>query len=361
MQYYSKEKDFQNLYDKLKEKNLLMNYKSILSNPPNFNKFNDIKNKNNKAQYLSYDFQNTIELHPFGEKCYNFDNQPNINIIKENKKKEVINKNAKKLDKNSIIENLYNKKIKFVVKKENTSINKNIKIEQNMENKFLEFNTFQNNSLYYNSYNKDFLNEKFKYNQYINNEENNINKIINKNKLNNFSFSANKFQLINRKRKHNNLNSDDNKPINKNVYEEIINSFNSKFPNKKICDFPHSKNGKQKQNLINSSVVNINSTQKGNNNIGNTYLKSKFNDFHKNNNKKNLYKKSIQNDKKADESLMKELINENNNEKNFDNNSYIPQIFESQNSSIMIGGIEYTTLLIPKRYLGKIKAKLYQS
>ena len=90
-------------------------------------------------------------------------------------------------------------------------------------------------------------------------------------------------------------------------------------------------------------------------------MKSKFNDFHKNNNKKNLYKKSIQNDKKADESLMKELINENNNEKNFDNNSYIPQIFESQNSSIMIGGIEYTTLLIPKRYLGKIKAKLYQS
>ena len=58
---------------------------------------------------------------------------------------------------------------------------------------------------------------------------------------------------------------------------------------------------------------------------------------------------------------MKELINENNKEKNLDNNSYIPQIFESQNSSLMIVGIEYTTLLVSKRYLGKIKAKLYQS
>lgn len=359
MQYYSKEKDFQNLYDKLKEKNLIINYKSILCNPPNFNIFNDVKNKNNKDQYLSYDFKNIIELNPIRENCFNFDNQPNIEIFKENNKKEVINKNADKLNKKSIIEHLYNKKIKFVVKKENSYINKSIQLDENIKNKFLELNTFQNNSLYYNSCNKDFLNEKFKYNQYINNEENNINKTINKNKLNNFSFPTNKFQLINHKRKHNNLNPNDNKPINKNVYEEIINSFSFKFPNKKISDFPHSKNGKQKQNIINSSVVN--STQKNNNNIGNIYLKGKFNDFHKNNNKKNLYKKSIQYDKKEDENLMKKLINENNNEKNLENNSNIPQIFESQNSSIMIGGIEYTTLLVPKRYLGKIKAKLYQS
>jgi hypothetical protein len=361
MQYYSKDKDFQNLYEKLKEKNKIINYKSILCNPPNFNIFNDVKNKNNKGQYLSYDFQDTIELNPIRENCFNFDNQTNIKIFKENNKKEVINKNSDKLNKNSIIENLYNKKIKFVVKKENPFINKSIQLNENIENKFLEFNTFQNNSLYYNSCNKDFLNEKFKFNQYINNEENNIIKTINKNKINNFSFFTNKFQLINHKRKHNNLNPKDSKLINKNVYEELINSFDFKSPNKKISDFPHSKKGKQRQDAINSSVVNINSTQKNNNNIGNTYLKGKFNGFHKNNNKKNLYKKSIQYDKKEDEYLLKELINENNNEKNLENNSYIPQIFESQNSSIMIGGIEYTTLLVPKRYLGKIKAKLYQS
>ncbi len=35
--------------------------------------------------------------------------------------------------------------------------------------------------------------------------------------------------------------------------------------------------------------------------------------------------------------------------------SFMPQIFESQAPPIIINGIEYTTLLIPKVYLKKIK------
>ena len=35
--------------------------------------------------------------------------------------------------------------------------------------------------------------------------------------------------------------------------------------------------------------------------------------------------------------------------------SYIPQIFESNAPSILINGLEYTTILVPKQFIEKIK------
>lgn len=353
MHYYSSQKDSKNLNVKNKEKNVKLNYESILSHPPNYNIFLDDKNNNNNAQYLLYNFQNKIGLNPIGDDDFNFDSQLDIKIVKGNNKKEVINKKVGLLNKHIINEKKYNKNIKFLVKKENLAIHNCIQLDENLENKNFEFNNYPNNYLNNNAYSKYLLNQKKK------NEQKNINKTINNKKLCNFSFSQNKIELIKHKRKHNDLNSDNNKQINKKDYKELTNSINSKTPVNKYCYFPKSKNLNQRTNINIPSFINFNSNPKSNNNISNTYLKDNLNDLNNIDNKKNLYKNSIHYCMKEDKKVINEYNNKNKFEKNMTKSSFTPQIFESQNSSTMIGGIEYTTLLIPKRYLEKIKAKLY--
>ena len=150
--------------------------------------------------------------------------------------------------------------------------------------------------------------------------------------------------------------------INKNIYQGNINPYQNNFFPFKVCSnnqimnfFPNQiKN--QRPNVINSSIININSTQKDNNTIPNIFFTDKINhNYNINNN--NEYNKIIPNIMNKKECSTKALNKANNNEENRENNSITPQIFESQ-SSIMIGGIEYTTLLVPKKYLGKIRVKM---
>lgn len=99
---------------------------------------------------------------------------------------------------------------------------------------------------------------------------------------------------------------------------------------------------------INSNVINYNSFSNLCNGINNNinekdiYIQNK-NYYYKQNVKENNYDINMA-------KIQKSSI-ENEREKK----SYIPQIFESQAPSIKINGLEYTTVLVPKKYIEKIK------
>ena len=356
MQYYSKEKQFQNLNNLYNNTPININ-KSILPQPPIYKNSFEYNINNNNEQYFPFYTPNIQGLNTMTGNLFNINKD--IIIGKSNLNRGVMNKNIDELKKKEINEknggNENNQNIKFSTKKENPKISHNIQLNENLEYQNKEFNFFDNNFLNNNSYNNYFPNEKFKFSQNINNEE----KINTKKRINK---KLKKVGLLNRKTKNNNLKSDDNKPINKNVYEEIINSFNYKSLNQKYCDdFTKPQNPNKKTNVINSSIININSNQKSNNNIKNTNFKDNLNNLNNDNKDKNLYNRSIQNYINKNENLIKLSNNETNNEKSNEKSCYVPQIFESQNSLINIGGIDYTTLLVPKRYLERIKARFYQS
>lgn len=96
---------------------------------------------------------------------------------------------------------------------------------------------------------------------------------------------------------------------------------------------------------INSNVINYNTFSKLRNGINNN-IKEK--DLYIKNNNYN-YKQNFK-ENNYDINIQKSSI-KNEREKK----SYIPQIFESQAPSIKINGLEYTTVLVPKKYIEKIK------
>ena len=96
---------------------------------------------------------------------------------------------------------------------------------------------------------------------------------------------------------------------------------------------------------INSNVINYNTFSNLCNGI-NKNIKEK--DIYIKNNNYN-YKQNFK-ENNYDINIQKSSI-KNEREKK----SYIPQIFESQAPSIKINGLEYTTILVPKKYIEKIK------
>jgi hypothetical protein len=99
---------------------------------------------------------------------------------------------------------------------------------------------------------------------------------------------------------------------------------------------------------INSNVINYNTFSNLGNGINNNI---KENDLYIKNNNYN-YK---QNFKENNYDINMAKIQKSNIKNEREKKSYIPQIFESQAPSIKINGLEYTTILVPKKYIEKIK------
>jgi hypothetical protein len=99
---------------------------------------------------------------------------------------------------------------------------------------------------------------------------------------------------------------------------------------------------------INSNVINYNTFSNLGNGINNNI---KENDLYIKNNNYN-YK---QNFKENNYDINMAKIQKSNIKNEREKKSYIPQIFESQAPSIKINGLEYTTVLVPKKYIEKIK------
>ena len=99
---------------------------------------------------------------------------------------------------------------------------------------------------------------------------------------------------------------------------------------------------------INSNVINYNSFSYLCNGINN-YINEKDMNIHNNNYN---YKQNF-NENNYD--INKPKIQKTNIENEREKKSNIPQIFESLAPSIKINGLEYTTILVPKKYIEKIK------
>lgn len=234
---------------------------------------------------------------------------------------------------------------------EQTAINNNsIQLEEENNNMF-DFYNFQNND-----YNK--INEKYEYMINLNNE-NKIKKNIRKKKDNDPSISMKKKALTSKKKKISNFNIENDLQTNRNIYLENFPGFNLNAQNNQYFNFSKKQSKNTKPNVINSSIININSAKKRNKSTQNKsfYDKLNYNINYKNN--ENELNKNFQNQEIEKENLLKSSNAANEIEKVNLKDSYIPQVFESQNSSTIIGGVEYTTLLVPKKYLGKIRAKMF--
>lgn len=336
-------------------------YKSIVSIQPNLQYYHN-NNKNN--QTLSYYFPTNNGFNSIDDNIFVTD-KPKIkrqkkkkNMDGEAKKKYIIiNTNEKtKLGKsNKTNNNMTNIRNRNTKKKKNineqTAINNNsIQLEEENNNMF-DFYNFQNND-----YNK--INEKYEYMINLNNE-NKIKKNIRKKKDNDPSISMKKKALTSKKKKISNFNIENDLQTNRNIYLENFPGFNLNAQNNQYFNFSKKQSKNTKPNVINSSIININSAKKRNKSTQNKsfYDKLNYNINYKNN--ENELNKNFQNQEIEKENLLKSSNAANEIEKVNLKDSYIPQVFESQNSSTIIGGVEYTTLLVPKKYLGKIKSQIF--
>ena len=372
MQSSIQENAFQKLNLDIKENLNKIKTDSKASTPPNPQEFQE--NENNE-QYVSYYFPNINGLNSIDENIFNIDiPKKSINISENNKKEEGENKNIIKdyksnLDLSNNLKKSSHKNI-FCIEKEKSHKNNIIQIGNNNNNKSI-YNLYQNKKLNNNSLAFEKFIEKIN-NENIFNKKRNIKKNIKK-KNKKSLFKEKKNDLINKKNNISNfeIGNYNNMEINKNIfqgnrdlYQENSSAFKLCSNNNNFMNFFPNKPQNQRPNVINSSIININSTQKNNNNIPNILFNEKINNnydinsnFNNNNYKYNY--NNIPNLINERECLPKAPNISYNNEENRENYSFIPQIFESQNSSIMIGGIEYTTLLVPKKYLGKIRAKMF--
>ena len=101
---------------------------------------------------------------------------------------------------------------------------------------------------------------------------------------------------------------------------------------------------------INSNIINYNSYKNENNEINNNFNENNINI--QNNNYNN--KLNNNDDYNSDLNMSKMLPSTMDLESTI-KYSYIPQIFESNAPSILINGLEYTTILVPKQFIEKIK------
>ena len=274
--------------------------------------------------------------------------EKNIFNLDKSDNKEINNKNSIKIfDKNKIEE-----EIQFIeIKKEKIDFNKLKRL-----NKYGEVISSNNNN--------SILKPKF---LVIKNTKDNIKSLNNKKLKKIKSNSSYKFK----KKSKNNQN------INYILNKKSILGFNNNYINNNIPNYTNENNIQQeKQNLNfinNNNQINHNFKNYINNNNVNTlfnydqnlHINNKTNTinsklFFRNEYPKNLnlyYKKNIKFNN-IDESKNKEnenyIINNKINDK-YSFNNYRPQIYESKTSSIIIDGIEYTTLLVPKYYVEKIK------
>lgn len=99
---------------------------------------------------------------------------------------------------------------------------------------------------------------------------------------------------------------------------------------------------------INSNIINYNSFSNLCNGINNNINEK---DIYIQNNNYNYKQNFKENNYDINMAKIQKSSIENEREKK----SYIPQIFESQAPSIKINGLEYTTVLVPKKYIEKIK------
>lgn len=188
------------------------------------------------------------------------------------------------------------KKIKFKINRKEINSNNNIDSEEKQDEEKISI-TKQNSAL------SDKENEKIK------NSNNNNEEILSPNNLN-----KNKFLLSQEEKKNiffnnNNINSS----LNSNYINFTQNnSYNNNYNMKKIDEYSDAMKKDYQNQDIGSNI------RENNNFIRGNYL-----------------------------------YNERNKNYNF------PQIFESQNAELIIGGIEYTTLLIPKMCAEKIKSLIF--
>ena len=359
-----------------------------VSNPPNQQEIQDIYNN---EQYVSYYFPNVNGLNSIDENIFNIDipkKIKNSNYDEEEQKDKKKNPIIKEDNGNMFISNILKKNSKsnnnsknnshkniFFIKKEEKYKNKmKLKHKEKINNKKLLYNLCQNKKLN----NSSLAFEKFIEN--INNE-NIFNKKRGSKKIKKNPYLERKIDLTNKKNKISNfeINNNNNMQLNRNKYPMTSSAFRVNPNNNKFMNFFTQRPQSQRPNVINSSIININSMHKNNNNIPNILFNDKINNnyninnnFDNNieNNFENNYniKNNIDNNIKNN-NIIPNLMNEkeslimapnivNKNEENLEKSSFVPQIFESQNSSIMIGGMEYTTLLVPKKYLGKIRARI---
>ena len=348
---------------------------SKASTPPIPQEFQE--NENNE-QYVTYYFPNINGLNSIDENIFNIDiPKKGISISENNKKEEEENKNIIKDNKSNLdISNNLKKSIHkniFCIEKEKNHMN-DIKQIGNNNNKSI-YNLYQNKKLNNNSLAFEKFIEKIN-NDNIFNKKRNIKKNIKK-KIKKNVWKEKNHDLINKKNNVSNfeIGNCDGVEFNKNIhqgnrdlYQEKSSAFKFCSNNNNFMNFFPNRPQSQRPNVINSSIININSTQKNNNNIPNILFNDKVNNNYDINydrnfdNNNNIYKynyNNIPNIINEKECLPKAPNISYNNEENRERHSFIPQIFESQNSSIMIGGVEYTTLLVPKKYLGKIRAKMF--
>ena len=367
MQSNIQENVFQKLNLDIKENLNKNKTDSKISTPPNPQEFQE--NENNE-QYVSYYFPNINGLNSIDENIFNID-IPKKNISENNKKEEEENKNIIKDNKSNLdisnnLKKNSNKNI-FCIEKEKSHKNDIKQIGNNNNNNKSIYNLYQNKKLNNNSLAFEKFIEKIN-NENIFNKKRNIKKNIKK-KIKKNLLKEKKNDLINKKNNISNFeigncnNMEINKSIfqgNRDLYQENSSAFKLCSNNNNFMNFFPNRPQSQRPNVINSSIININSTQKNNNNIPNILFNDKINNNYdiNNNNYKYNYN-NIPNIINEKECLPKAPNISYNNEENRESYSFTPQIFESQNSSIMIGGIEYTTLLVPKKYLGKIRAKMF--
>jgi hypothetical protein len=325
----------------------------------------DFQDNNDNEKYVSYYFSNTNGLYSIDENIFNIDKpkvikkESNENKDEQNEEEEEIQsiiikdenlnigKKTNNLDANNIsikTKNNIDKKVTFLIKKE-LPYKKIIQLEENLENtNNFQYNNNQNYNYDYDAINNNSLISQ-KYIQKINKK-----KYLTKKNLKKTPFSGKKIDLLNKKTKNNNsLNPNSNKQEKININKGKNSTFNYQPQNEHYLNYFPLKPQNLRPNVINSSIINFNSNQKNNNdnlNIDN------------NNDKKDFCKRNqrVFNEK---ENSSKEKNITNDNEKNREKTFYVPQIFESQNSSIIIGGVEYTTLLVPKQIAGKIKSKIF--
>ena len=366
MQSILPENVFQKLNLDIKDNTNKNKTDSKASTPPNPQEFQE--NENNE-KYVSYYFPNINGLNSIDENIFNID-IPKKNINENDKKEEEENKNIIKDNKSNLdisnnLKKKYNKNI-FCIEKEKSHKNDIKQIGNNNNNKSI-YNLYQNKKLNNNSLAFEKFIEKIN-NENIFNKKRNIKKNIKK-KIKKNLLKEKKNDLINKKNNISNfeIGNYNNMEINKNIfqgnrdlYQENSSAFKLCSNNNNFMNFFPNKPQNQRPNVINSSIININSTQKNNNNIPNILFNDKINsNYNINNNNYKYNYNNIPNIINEKECLPKAPNISYNNEENRESYSFTPQIFESQNSSIMIGGIEYTTLLVPKKYLGKIRAKMF--
>ena len=304
-----------NLSPKPQEKNFFnfdkLEFKEIKKDNPKQNEITQNKNQKKEIEKKLDNSNNKLEKNNLGEeiKCIEIiDKNIDLGKLKRlNKYGDVISPN---------IQNL-NLKPKFIVVKNNENNIKPNKMLRKKIKKISKKNKNKNKHIIKNNNNKKSI-LGFNNNYGFKNIPKDINKI-------NFQQTNQNLNFINNNNKiNNNINNYNNNNINTSF------NYNQNMPLN------------NETNSINSKFFFRDEYQK---NL-NLYYKTniKFNNIDESRSKKNINK----------------IFNLSNDNSSL-NNNFRPQIFESKNSSTMINGIEYTTLLVPKNYVEKIKELIIEN